>query len=87
MPIAIPPNNGDWLNIEHTPQNKRRTATTIIKRLPVVLFDEIKNFNAKPKATPITKQISILANGQATSVNDNEPPPFAAPTKIEIEMV
>ena len=87
MPIAIPPSNGDWLNKEQTPQNKRRTATTIIKRLPTVLFDEIKNFKAKPKATPMAKQITIFNNGQAISTNDNVPPPVAVPTKMEIEMV
>ena len=87
MPIAIPPNKGDWLNNEQTPQNNRSTATTIIRRLPVVLFDEIINFKAKPKITPITKQIIILPNGHAISTNDKEPPPSWTPTKIEMEIV
>jgi SpoIID/LytB domain protein len=68
------------------PQNKRRTATTIIKRFPVVLFDEIRNLRAKPKITPMTKQIIILSNGQAISAKPNALP-SATPTKMEIEIV
>ena len=61
---------------------------TIIKRLSVVLLEEIRNLKAKPKATPMTKQINIFANGQAISANDNavSPVPFV-PTKMEIEIV
>ena len=58
----------------------------MIKRLSVVLFDEIKNLKAKPKTTPMTKQINILAIGQATSANDKLPP-SPIPTQIEMEIV
>ena len=68
------------------PQNKSKTATTIINLLSVVLFEEIKNLKTKPKATPMTKQMSILHNGQAISAK-LKALPFDTPTKIEMEMV
>ena len=84
----MPPNKGDWLNKEQIPQNSNNTATTMIKRLSVVLFDEIKNLKAKPKTTPITKQINILAIGHATSANDNPVPvEELILTQSEIEIV
>ena len=70
------------------PQKSNNTAITMIKRLSVVLFDEIKNLKAKPKATPMTKQINILAIGQATSTNCKPSPPFGfIPTQMEMEIV
>ena len=84
--MAMPPNKGDWPNKEQIPQKSNNTAITMIKRLSVVLFDEIKNLKIKPKATPITKQINILAIGQAISAGANEAPGFI-PMQMEMEIV
>ena len=82
----MPPSNGDCPSKEQIPQKSNNTATTTIKRLSVVLFDEIKNLKTKPKAIPIIKQISILAIGHATEANSNVAPGFI-PMQIEMEIV
>ena len=59
---------------------------TTIKRLSVVLLDEIRNLKTKPNTTPMTKQINILAIGQAISAGAKVAPGFI-PIQIETETV
>ena len=55
------------------PQNNNKTAKTIISRLSVVLFEEIKNLKIKPKIKPIAKQMIFSIIGQPTSIKPTEP--------------
>ena len=52
------------------PQNNNKTAKTIISRLYVVLFEEIRNLKIKPKTKPIAKQSSSTNEG--TEAEDHE---------------
>ena len=66
------------------PQNKSKVAIAIINLLSVVLLNETRNFNIKPNATPIAKQMIVFNNGQIISIGDKEPlPEIAINTEIE----